>query len=370
MQALIHEIDICKDNFTSSTDECKENFTSQTISTVYFGGGTPSVLSVNQLERILNALRDTFDIAEDAEVTLEANPGTLGDSDNNVKNTLHQYRQIGINRLSMGVQSMDNDVLKFIGRIHTAEDVERDYKIAREVGFDNINLDLIFSFPIDNSREKAIDSLYKLIEMGPEHISGYSLQIEEGTPFGKMYDEGELAEIPDDEDRETYHEICKILKDNGYEHYEISNFARPGKYSRHNSSYWNMSEYIGLGLGASGFENGIRYKNICDLNEYIVRLTTNQKVQAVDIREESHRNTAHDNICEAVFTGLRRSEGIHYNELPQSVSSSDKFWQYYKEEKNEAESFVQSGHLIIDGDGMRLTETGIDISNKIMALFV
>ena len=376
VQALIREIELCKEFFTHS-DKCKESFTSDRINTVYFGGGTPSVLSTDQLERIMNALRGAFDIAEAAEITLEANPGTLGRTENDVKNTLHRYKEIGFNRLSMGVQSMDNDILKFIGRIHTAEDVERDYRIAREVGFDNINLDLIFSLPNSN-KEQALTDLNRLIELGPEHISCYSLQIEEGTPFGKLYDEGKLNEISDEEDRETYHEVCRMLTEAGYEHYEISNFGRPGKHSRHNSSYWNMSDYVGLGLGASGFENGVRYRNISDLNEYIGLLTDGNDdrssvgagITRNDLREESHVNTEHDNISEAVFTGLRRSEGIRYSELPKGVNTSERFWQYYKDEKIEADGFVQSGHLIVDGEGMRLTESGIDISNRIMALFV
>ncbi len=368
VQALLREIRLCKGNFTYS-GKCKEYFTSKPISTVYFGGGTPSVLSLNQIERIMESLRDNFNIADDAEITLEANPGTLGDSEEDVKKTLHRYRDIDINRLSMGVQSMDNEVLKCIGRIHSAEDVERDYRIAREVGFDNINLDLIFSLPIDNSHEKAMDSLDKLIAMRPEHISCYSLQIEEGTLFGKLYDEGKLEEISDEEDRETYHEVCNRLKAAGYEHYEISNFAFPGKHSRHNSSYWNMSDYVGLGLGASGFVNDVRYKNIDNLSEYI-QLLTQDNPDSDSLREEQHVNTEHDNISEAVFTGLRRSEGIRFTELPQTVNTSDKFWQYYREERTEAYGFVKSGHLIVDEEGMRLTENGIDISNRIMALFV
>ena len=366
VQALLREIEICKENFTLST-ECKADFTS--VDTIYFGGGTPSVLSTDQIERILTSLRNNYNIAADAEITLEANPGTLGDNEADVKKTLHNYRRLGINRLSMGVQSMDNEVLKFIGRIHSAEDVERDYRIAREVGFDNINLDLIFSLPIDNSHDKTMESLSRLIDMKPEHISCYSLQIEEGTPFGNMYDEGKLHEIADDEDRSTYHEICNILKDAGYEHYEISNFSLPGRRSRHNSSYWNMSNYIGLGLGAGGFENGVRYKNTSDLNEYI-NILLRDTTEIEGLKEDVHQNTEHDSISEAVFTGLRRIEGIRFSELPESACTSDKFWQYYQDVRSEAESFVQSGHLIINEEGMRLTEVGIDISNAIMALFV
>ena len=333
--------------------------------TVYFGGGTPSVLSFDQIERIMKALRKSYRIAQDAEITLEANPGTLGDSDEDVRDTLRRYKGIGINRLSMGVQSLNDEVLRFIGRIHTAEDVRRDYRIAREVGFDNINLDLIFSLPTENSHELAIDSLNELIEMRPEHISCYSLQIEEGTLFGKLYDEGKLREISDEDDRSTYHKVCSILKDAGYEHYEISNFALPGYRSRHNSGYWNMSDYLAFGLGASGFVNGVRYRNTESLEEYIAN---------APCYEEVHENSVHDNISEAVFTGLRRIEGIRYEDaaryLPGSRDPGTDFWNYYQDARAEAECFVKSGHLIIDDEGLRLTETGIDISNAIMLLFV
>lgn len=346
VNSLVDEIKQCKVNFISSGP----------ADTVYFGGGTPSVLTTEQIQRILDAVRKTYGIADDAEITLEANPATLGTDDEEVEKTLVELRNIGINRLSMGVQSLHDDVLSFIGRIHSAEDVRRDYRIARKVGFNNINLDLIFSLP-GAERAQHIDDLKKLIEMKPEHISCYSLQIEEDTEFMRMFDEGLIEEVPDEVDRETYHEICNILKAAGYEHYEISNFALPGYHSRHNSSYWDMSEYIGLGLGASGFVGGVRYKNTDELGEYI----------SGNRLAEEHRNTQHDNISEAVFTGLRRKEGIRYIVI---LGSKAKFWEYYAAERDEAERFVSSGHLVIDDDGIRITEKGIDISNKIMAVFV
>lgn len=398
VQALIREIGRCKVNFTSI----------ELISTVYFGGGTPSVLSPEQIGRIMDALRANFTIADDAEITLEANPGTLGAAEENVKFTLHQYRAVGINRLSMGVQSLNDDVLKFIGRIHTAEDVRRDFKAARATGFDNINLDLILSLPVSesnralgalNSQEQSLEDLREILAMHPEHISCYSLQIEEGTPFGKLYDQGLLDEITDEEDRDTYHKVCKALRDAGYEHYEISNWAYAGASgsaglsrspyrSRHNSSYWNMSDYIGLGLGASGFVGGVRYQNTSDLQKYIECLTDpGAGITPAAIRADVHINTEHDNISEAVFTGLRRREGIRYADAVRYLANRDetdasqvfdaadtsaeaRFWQYYADAREEAESFVRSGHLIIDDEGLRLTELGIDISNSIMALFV
>ena len=352
------------------------------VSTVYLGGGTPSVMDVSLLSLIMKAVKRSFDVLPDAEITIEANPGTLGIKDRVVHAKLTAYKYMGINRLSMGVQSMDNDRLTFLGRIHTAENVARDFAIARERGFDNINLDLIFSVPGETTQD-ALDDARRIIELGPEHISCYSLQLEEGTPFYRMAEAGEISEIPDEEDRRTYHEICRLLSSAGYEHYEISNFARldaeenASRYrSRHNSSYWNMSDYIGLGLGASGFADGVRYRNTTDLDEYMQAVRKGR----LPVMEE-HRNTAFDNISEAVFTGLRRKEGISYKDAVRAYrlaadaqdiagSETEVFWEIFSEAKAEAERFSEQGLLIIDDDGLRLTEEGTDISNTIMACFV
>jgi hypothetical protein len=180
---------------------------------------------------------------------------------------LQAYKFIGFNRLSMGVQSMDNDRLHFLGRIHTPLNVERDMDLIRRKGFYNVNLDLMFSVP-GQTTEDALADVERILSFEPEHISCYSLQIEEGTPFASMIESGEMTEVSDEEDRETYHKICAKLKEAGYEHYEISNFAKPGYRSQHNSLYWNMDDYVGLGLGASGFLSGVRYKNTSDFDEY------------------------------------------------------------------------------------------------------
>ena len=223
-----------------------------------------------------------------------------------------------------------------------------------------------------------------ILGLRPEHISCYSLQIEEGTPFGDMADSGELTEVPDEEDRRTYHEICRVLREAGYEHYEISNFARrdpadpdgPSQYrSKHNSLYWDMSDYIGLGLGASGFTDGRRYKNTSDIQDYMDELSSGRLPEC-----EEPVNSPFDNISEAVFTGLRRAEGIRYAEAIDAymdrscdsppVMPRDEFWRIFAEAKGDAEEYAAQGLLVIDDDGLRLTEQGIDISNRIMSLFV
>lgn len=323
---------------------------------------------------------------------------------------MRKYREMGINRLSMGVQSMNDDRLKFLGRIHDSETVRRDIRLAREAGFDNINLDIIFSVPGETA-EEALADIREIAAQEPEHISFYSLQLEEGTPLFDQWERREIEEVPDAIDRETYHRGCELLRELGYEHYEISNFAKingdtfadaandaidaaneardmasTSRYtyrSRHNSGYWDMSEYVGLGLGASGFEQDVRYRNLTELAEYEETIYIGKLP-----REEEHVNTEHDNISEAVFLGLRRSEGIRYADVPiaimrdklaepggdacepQTVGDARSFWEYYSDVRDEAESFVKSGHLIINDEGLQLTEAGIDISNKIMALFV
>ena len=365
----------------------RENGTDRPIDTIYIGGGTPSVMDISSMSEMIKTVKRSFAVDPDAEFTLEANPATLGRKDGVMLAKLQAYKFMGVNRLSMGVQSMDNDRLHYLGRIHTAENVAHDMDIIRRKGFDNVNLDLMFSIPGETG-DDALWDLEKILEFSPEHISCYSLQIEEGTPFGEMAAAGELTEVPDEEDRETYHRICRRLEDAGYEHYEISNFAKrgddpgsPSPYrSRHNSLYWNMDEYIGLGLGASGFINGVRYKNTSDLKEYISALDEGR----LPVTEE-HRNTAFDNISEAVFTGLRRREGISYEEAvsvylqtddaekmvpAESHDFKDFFWDIFAEAKEEAMDYDGRGLLIIDSEGLKLTEQGIDISNSIMSLFV
>lgn len=365
----------------------RENGTDRPADTVYIGGGTPSVMDIASMSEMIKTLRRFFDVRPDAEFTLEANPATLGRKDGVMLAKLQAYKFMGVNRLSMGVQSMDNDRLHYLGRIHTAENVSRDMDIIRRKGFENVNLDLMFSIP-GESGDDALADLEKILEFAPEHISCYSLQIEEGTPFGDMAEAGELTEVPDEEDRETYHRICRRLEAAGYEHYEISNFARKGDdpdapspfRSRHNSLYWNMDEYIGLGLGASGYVNGVRYKNTSDLDEYLAALGDGRLPTA-----EEHRNTAFDNISEAVFTGLRRREGISYKDavcaymetddaerrsFPAAADPADIFWDIFGEAEEEARGYAERGLLIIDNEGLKLTEQGIDISNSIMSLFV
>ena len=323
--------------------------------TIFFGGGTPSLLMSAQVARIIDELKMNFDIDSEAEVTLESNPKALS------MESLKGYRDAGVNRLSMGVQSMDDDILRRLGRIHTARDVIRDVQNAREAGFDNINLDLMFAVP-GSSLETTLIDIEAVTSLEPEHISFYSLQLEEGTAFFKEFEMGKLTEITDEIDRAMYHAGTKLLKEKGYEHYEISNFAKRGYESRHNLKYWEMAPYMGLGLGASSFIDNSRVMNVCSLDEHF-----NLTGKGLAPSAEVHKNSEHDNVAEAVFTGLRKVEGIRYEDV---LGSYEKFWKYYSDVFEEACEYEREGKLIIDEEGMRLTSDGIDISNSIMALFV
>lgn len=323
--------------------------------TIFFGGGTPSLLTSAQVARIIDELKMNFDIDSEAEITLESNPKALS------MESLKGYRDAGVNRLSMGVQSMDDDILRRLGRIHTAHDVIRDVQNAREAGFDNINLDLMFAVP-GSSLETTLIDIEAVTSLEPEHISFYSLQLEEGTAFFKEFEMGKLTEITDEIDRAMYHAGIKLLKEKGYERYEISNFAKRGYESRHNLKYWEMAPYLGLGLGASSFIDNIRVMNVCSLDEYF-----NLTGKGLAPSAEVHENSEHDNVAEAVFTGLRKVEGIRYEDV---LGNYEKFWEYYSDVFEEARKYEREGKIVIGEEGMRLTDKGIDISNSIMALFV
>lgn len=382
VEAIVQEIRLYR------TESYKAKQIKTEVDSVYFGGGTPSLLESEQIEEIITQLKKVFTVTEDAEITLEANPGILGRSEEEIFDRINGFKKAGVNRLSLGVQSMNDKKLRLLGRIHSSTDVVRDFKIARRIGFDNISLDIILSVPMktgydsteEDTLKSSIDDVKKIIELKPEHISCYSLQLEEGTVFYDMAERGLLKEISDIEDRKIYHAVCDLLSKSGYEQYEISNFAfktdgeterKDNFRSRHNSKYWDMSEYIGLGLGASGFLKGKRYRNTSSLEEYYSLVKEGKKPV-----EEVYTNNEHDFISEAVFTGLRRIEGISYREairfLADDFSGNEEsiFWQYYGNVKKEAEEFEKNGCLEIDRKGIRLTEAGIDISNKIMALFV
>lgn len=313
------------------------------VDTVFIGGGTPSILPAALIGKVMEQLRRCFSFDEDKnmEITIESNPRTLS------QEKLLAYRSFGINRLSIGVQSFDDEILKNLGRVHDSCDAVHSFQLARQCGFDNINLDLMFAVP-GHTMEIWEKTLKEATGLQPEHISFYSLQIEEGTPYYEMFQRGEIEEIPDELDRRMYHRAIDVLKKSGYNHYEISNVAKTGRQCRHNLKYWSLSDYLGIGSGASSYMEGIRFTEAPF--------------------PEFHQNTKEDDMCEFVFTGLRKTCGIDLLAFEKRFGAP--FWEVYGDRQGELADFFSSGYLLEEGDWLRISEEGIDISNQIMAVFV
>ena len=325
------------------------------VDSVYIGGGTPSLLSPWDIGRLMDCLNDNFNITEDAEITIEANPATLSDE------KMERYLRKGINRLSIGVQSFENSVLKVLGRIHDKNDAFYAFQRARKAGFDNINLDIMFGVP-GQTMKMWKDTVRQCTFLRPEHISLYSLQIEEGTEmYDMVYRDGSLEPVPDVIDREMYHTALKMLRRAGYDHYEISNAAVPGRESRHNMKYWSYVEYMGIGLGASSFVEGSRFRNCSRMSDYIKAIK--EDVEPVDVNSVEHYSVTEE-MGIFMFTGLRKTEGVDLNEFRQ-IFGKDLFSVY---DRGMLERY--KGMLVLDGDRIYISERGMDISNRIMTEFV
>lgn len=322
------------------------------IVSIFVGGGTPSILTEAQITQVFEAVHESFPIREDAEITLEMNPGT------DVKDKFPVYRELGINRLSMGLQSADNEELKCLGRIHTYEDFRQVYQWAREAGFTNINVDLMSAIP-GQTLESYEDTLRKVADLEPEHISAYSLIIEEGTPFYERYGEGRHAEELPDEDieRQMYVRTGEILEDYGYHRYEISNYAKDGYECRHNLGYWDRKEYLGLGAGASSLMDHIRWKE----PDHIGPSTG----LVLEEREDFTRLRRKDEMEEFMFLGLRKINGVSEYDFYKSFRVS--MDEIYKES---IENLIKEGLLVREEDRIRLTDRGIDLSNYALSQFL
>lgn len=322
------------------------------IVSIFVGGGTPSILTEAQITQVFEAVYESFPIREDAEITLEMNPGT------DVKDKLPVYRKLGINRLSMGFQSADNKELKCLGRIHTYEDFRQVYQWAREAGFTNVNVDLMSAIP-GQTLESYEDTLRKVADLEPEHISAYSLIIEEGTPFYERYGEGRHAEeLPDeDTERQMYVRTREILEDYGYHRYEISNYAKDGYECRHNLGYWDRKEYLGLGAGASSLMDHIRWKE----PDHIGPSTG----LVLEEREDFTRLRRKDEMEEFMFLGLRKIKGVSEQDFYKSFKVS-----MDEEYKDNIENLIKEGLLVREGERIRLTDRGIDLSNYALSQFL
>ena len=323
-------------------------FKDRMIRSVFIGGGTPSVLEEGQLASILEMVFRCANVSKDAEITVECNPGTADE---------HKFRalhSVGVNRLSIGAQSFNDGLLEVIGRIHDSRDIIRCFESARIAGFENINLDMIFSLPGQTAEDWRND-LNKAASLGPEHLSAYSLILEEGTP---LYENRALLRFPDEEaDRAMYYAAGDILSGFGYRQYEISNYARSGKECIHNIGYWTGVEYLGLGLGAASLVNSIRFRNTSDMDEYLREAETPEK-----IRIEEEKLDLHAQMSEFIILGMRMTEGISAEAFRKRFGKD-----IYEEYGARLEKYVSLGLVKKENDRLFLSEEGISVSNTIFA---
>ena len=331
-----------------------EEWPYKVVDTIYIGGGTPSILPAEDMKRVVECICSNFALADDPEITIEANPATIDDR------KLETYLESGINRISIGVQSFDKSILNLLGRVHDKNDALNAVRMAKKAGFNNVNVDMMFGIP-GQTLKMWRDSLRQCIFLRPEHISLYSLQIEEGTPFYKMMENGTLEPTPDSVDRTMYHDAVDMLTQAGYHHYEISNGALPGFESRHNLKYWSYREYLGLGPGASSFIGGHRFKNISSVLEYLKYIK--QGLPPVK-PEDVEKYTLRDDMGVYVFTGLRKTEGFDIRDFEETFRTD--FFDVY----DPAILTRLRGLVEMEGCILRLTEKGLDVSNKVMAEFV
>ena len=341
--------DLMSDYIEALLIELKEKIKSYRVRSLFIGGGTPSYLNEENLSKLMKVIKN-INFSEDAEKTIECNPGTVSEEKFNI------MKDGGINRLSFGLQTTKNNLLKGIGRIHTFEAFKDNYNLARSVGFNNINIDMMFGLP-NQSVKDWTDSLEEVAKLNPEHISAYSLIIEEGTPFYKLYNEDKLKLPSEEEEREMYKKCKDILIENGYHQYEISNYAKEGKECLHNEVYWMCDEYIGVGASSSSYIDRKRIKNIDDLREYIKRIGSGESIV-----DEEIINTKNDDIEEFMFMGLRMNCGIEEEEFKRRFHTDvDNVY------KDVIEGNINKGLLERKRGRIYLTDKGIELSNMVMS---
>lgn len=341
-----------EDYIKALVKEIKEKCSNYLIKTIFIGGGTPSYLEENDLEKLLIAV-SKLNLSDKLEYSMECNPGTVSE------NKLKIMKKYGVNRISFGLQSCNDNLLKKIGRIHTLEEFLENYNLARKIGFNNINVDLMYGLP-NLTIQDWKNTLEKICELKPEHISAYSLIIEEGTAFYKLYEKDKL-ELPSEDDERIMDKITKdILKANGYHQYEISNFALDGKECGHNKVYWSLDEYIGVGSASSSYMDGYRFTNTSNINDYIEKINNN-----VSVVIDKHKNSIKDEMEEFVFMGLRMVSGIDLLKFKKKFGVDIN--SIYKEiiEKN-----IRDGLIVVEENKMFLTTKGMELSNSVMSDFI
>ena len=337
-------VEVLKNEIINISKKVKDRI----VDTIYFGGGTPSYIDSLHIAKILDTIKESFNIKNDAEITIEVNPGTVDNK------KLECYKTAGINRLSIGLQETNNDLLKLIGRIHTFEDFLNTYNMARKVGFENINVDLMIGLP--NQIIKDIgNSLDKIISLEPNHISVYSLIVEDETPIKEKIENREL-DLPSEElERKEYWQVKEKLEEAGYKHYEISNFAKEGFKSKHNLNCWSQKEYLGFGVAAHSYFNKERYSNVESIDDYL-------KGAKYFINE---KQTKDDEMKEYMMLGLRKIDGVKISEFKNKFGLNP-----IMDFKDELNKLVQEKLIEIDLDNIKLTKKGIDLANIVWEEFV
>lgn len=329
------------------------------VTTIYIGGGTPSYVDSKEIADVLKMIKQKMSKNdtnfEDIEITIEVNPGTV------TKEKLEDYKNAGINRISIGLQTTNNELLKEIGRIHTYEQFLETYQMIKEVGFANCNVDLMLGLP-NQTIQDLKKSLQEVINLQPNHISVYSLIVEEGTPIDKMIETGSLK-LPEEElERQMYWYVKNTLELNGYKHYEISNFAKEGKESKHNMNCWNQKEYIGMGLAAHSYMNKMRYSNTEDLREYIENV---QNDNINKIRNIEEKQTIDEQKNEYMMLGFRKLEGVSISEFKEKFGSNPVF-----EYRHELNKLVEAGLVEVNLNNIKLTNKGLDLANLVFEEFI
>lgn len=348
-KALLREI---KDYF-SKEQKKQVNFIGEyEVRTVFFGGGTPSLLMPEEIGELLYALRESISFSQAPEITIEANPGTL------TEEKLKKYKEMGINRLSMGLQSARDEELKILGRIHTYGEFLINYHMARKAGIENLNIDLMSALP-GQTLTAWLSTLKKVVMLKPEHISAYSLIIEEGTPFYSTYHNRAALLPTEEEERAIYWETDHFLTQAGYVHYEISNYAKPGYECIHNQVYWSGADYLGFGLGASSYIKGVRYHNEEEMESYLLRAGRK------NIKKEEAVLSDKERMEEYMFLGLRRRAGVSIGEFEKRFSRTME--QVYG---GTISWLRKEGFLEQKGDRIYLTNKGIDVSNPVLSEFL
>lgn len=333
---------------------CKELVTrkdyagGEVIGTIYIGGGTPSTLSMSQLQRICDTIYANYRISESAEITIECNPDDL------TADFLSELKQLPFNRISMGIQTFDDTRLKHLGRRHTAEKARQAVANARTAGYNNISIDLIFALP-GSTAESWMHDLDCAIALNPDHLSAYNLTYEEGTPLYRALQRGDFEELSEEENIRQFQMLIEAMKKAGYRHYEISNFAKPGRESRHNSSYWNNTPYIGCGAAAHSYNGTSRQWNVADIKEYIKGIENGEPVFEIEHLSEEERYN------DTILTRLRTADGIPLEWIQQNFS--EKFINHLL---RITEKEIALGNLKEENGHLSLTEKGIFISDAVI----